>query len=135
MRVKKIILEPTPRKDKGSWILNTQQVVPPGTLDIVEQAIVWLTPGKTAANHRHARSEALLGIGEALYFFWQDEEGTIYEEEMYPNGVLYLFLIPPNVPHAVINRSVDKPAFLYEYFDDIFRGIETVELVRELERS
>lgn len=135
MYVEKRIIEPTYKKDNGTWALDTQKVLLGSMFVPIEQSIIHLPAGQAAGNHRHARQEALLGIGATAFFLWQDENGKVYEEAMNPNNTLYLFVIPPNVPHAVINRSSDEPVILYEYFDDIHSGVEKVNLLRELERS
>lgn len=81
----------------------------------------------------HQRKEALLGIGTTAYFVWQDDKGKIHEEPMNPEGELYLFIIPPEVPHAVVNKSPHEPAILYEYFDSPDTAITKVELIQPLD--
>ena len=135
MHVEKIIIEPTYKKDNGLWALDTQKVLPESLFVPMEQSIISLPPGQAAGNHKHVRQEALLGIGTTAFFLWQDDNGKVHKEAMNPDNTLYLFIIPPNVPHAVVNRSHDKLVILYEYFDDIHRDIERVNLLQELERS
>ena len=135
MHVEKIIIEPTYKKDNGLWALDTQKVLPESLFVPMEQSIISLPPGQAAGNHKHVRQEALLGIGTTAFFLWQDDNGKVHEEAMNPDNTLYLFIIPPNVPHAVVNRSHDKLVILYEYFDDIYRDTERVNLLQELERS
>lgn len=135
MHVNKINIEPTYKKDNGSWAIDTQKISLKSLFTTVEQAIIFLPPNKVAGNHKHKRKEALLGIGEAAFFLWQDANGRVHKEAMNPNGMLYLFIIPPDIPHAVINESASMPVILYEYFDDVFKGIEKVDLLRRLEIS
>jgi uncharacterized RmlC-like cupin family protein len=134
MDVKKMTIEPTYKKDNGLWALDTQKVLPESLFIPVEQSIISLPPDQVAGNHKHKRREALLGIGATAFFLWQDENGKVHEEAMNPEDTLYLFVIPPNVPHAVVNKSTDEPVLLYEYFDDIHRDIERVNLLQDLKR-
>jgi uncharacterized RmlC-like cupin family protein len=129
MEVSKIALEPSYKKDNGLWALDTQNVLPPDTFQPIQQSVIALPAQRIAGNHKHKRKEALFGIGESAYFLWQDKTGIVREEQMNPGDTLYLFVIPPDIPHAVVNRSADKPVVLYEYFDDIYRGVERVNLL------
>ncbi|HUC89348.1 MAG TPA: hypothetical protein VMR45_00955 [Patescibacteria group bacterium] len=133
MNVEKLTIHPTYKKDNGLWALDTQNVLPEGVFTPVDQSIIWLPARQVAGNHKHERREALLGIGKAVHFLWQDDKGNVHEEAMNPDDTLYLFVIPPNVPHAVVNKSPTEPAILYEYFNDIHRGVERVSLVQELD--
>ncbi len=135
MHVEKLILYPSYRKDNGLWALNTQNLVPKDKFTPVEQFIIRLPPLVLAGNHKHHRKEALLGIGVAVYFLWEDERGKLHEEAMNPDNKLYLFTIPPNIPHAVVNKSLDQDAILYEYFDDVYREVEKVNLVENSDSS
>lgn len=87
-----------------------------------------------AGNHKHEKQEALLGIG-ATVFLWQDGNGQLHEEVMNPDDELYLFIISSGIPHAVINKSPNEPAILYEYFDDVQKNVKKVDLLQDLERS
>jgi len=132
MNVEKILVRPTYTRENGLWALDTQNVVPENTFtstDTVKQSIVWLPSGQVAGNHKHERKEALFGIGDTAYFLWQDAEGQIHEEAMNPDSKMYLFIIPPHVPHAVINKSSAVPVILYEYFNDIQGEVEKVNLI------
>lgn len=135
MGVQKVAIQPTYIKDNGLWALDTQHLVPTEAFQPADQAIISLPAQQVAGNHRHERKEALLGIGSGAYFVWQDETGQTHEEAMNPDGQLNMFLIPSNVPHAVINKSKTDSIILYEYFDDVFRSIEKVELVHPLDGS
>ena len=128
MNVRKLAIEPAYKKENGAFAIDTQSVLPNDAFHVIEQFIISLPAGEVAGNHRHARKEALLGLGEALYFLWQDGDNVIHEEAMNPEGHLYLFLIPSNVPHAVANKSPNKPAVLYEYFDDVYSSVERVNI-------
>ena len=127
--VKKLLIEPNYKKANGAWALDTQNTIVSNEFSPVEQALVLLPPEQIAGNHKHVRREALLGLGKGAYFLWQGDNGELHEEQMNPEGQVYLFVIPPNVPHAVVNKSSHEPAVLYEYFDDVYRDVERVNLV------
>ena len=132
MKLKKIAINTTSKKDNGVWTLDTQRVLPEEDFCVVEQSIVWLPPRQTAANHKHSRREALIGLGSDCFFVWKDSDGQIHEEEMNPDGQLYIFVIPSQVPHTVVNKNPHTAAVLYEYFDDIYRGVEAVQITKAL---
>jgi uncharacterized RmlC-like cupin family protein len=130
MQITKSLIKPTYTKESGLWALDTQSVVPVDSFTAVEQSIIWLPPNEVAGNHKHVREEALIGIGTSALFLWQDDDGVVHKEPMNPNGELYLFLIPPNVPHAVVNESSTDPVMLYEYFSDVYTSVERVDLLQ-----
>lgn len=132
MNVEKWTIDPTYAKDNGAWALNTQSLTVDLGFQPVEQALIWLPPGQVAGNHRHPRREALIGLGYAAFFLWQDTAGTVHREAMNPEGRIQVFTIPSNVPHAVVNESLHHPVVLYEYFDDIRLLTEPVELATPL---
>jgi uncharacterized RmlC-like cupin family protein len=131
--IEKIQLQPAYRNDNGSWVLDTQLALPKDVFTPVEQFIMGLPPGQVVGNHKHTRGEALIGIGAGACFLWQTQDGTIHEEAMNPNGQFYAFVIAPDVPHAVINRSPTELVFLYKYFDAPNVGVERVILAQALE--
>lgn len=132
MNVEIFLIDPTYSKGNGAWALNTQELPVDIGFQPVEQALISLPPGQVAGNHTHPRREALIGLGQAAYFLWQDNDGTIHKEAMNPDGQLQIFSIPPHIPHAVINESRIHPVFLYEYFDDVRLLVKTVQLVEPL---
>ncbi len=134
MTVEKITIHPD-YKANGTWALATQTLLPPDAFTPMDQAIIWVPPSGVAADHRHARREALVGIGPSAYFVWQDETRVVHETPMNPDGEHYLFIIPGGVPHAVVNKSPRDPVVLYEYFDDIYRGVEKTDIVRKLQAA
>lgn len=117
MNVEKRPLKPTGQKDNGQWTLDTQHVVPEDLFTPKWQALISIEPKQIAGNHYHPWQEVLLGFGRGALFLWQDEHGTIHKEPMDPDSdQLHYFVIPPNVPHAVVNTSDTERIHLYEYY-------------------
>lgn len=76
-----------------------------------ESLLVHFGPGDTAANHRHAQYEVLVGFGGKLYLVWKDGEGRRHEEKLTSEeGSLYALVIAPHIPHLIENRSKNSPA-------------------------
>lgn len=78
--------------------------------------LVTIPAGAVSANHAHPRFESFIGIGKSLKFYWIDKNGDRKYEDMTAQDGLLLFIVPPHVPHAILNES-DAPAVLLEYAD------------------
>lgn len=114
------------KPDTEVWVLNTDDI-PVDKSKIKDQQIVHLAPKSVGGNHKHPRTEWFIGIGE-LFFIWLDEDGLKHEEHMHPNGQIFLFEVPPFLPHAVANRSSDKVGILFEMADGKMENVEKVEV-------
>jgi uncharacterized RmlC-like cupin family protein len=131
MEIKKIRIQPT-HAAAGRWQLNMSQVPLPEHFVVKKQCIVSIEKGLFAGNHKHARSEVLLGLHPDLVFIWEDENGKRHKEAMHPNGELILFVVPPLLPHVVINNSKESSAILYEWTDSEDVTVEKVNLIDHL---
>ncbi len=123
--VKQIVWKPTKSdSEKGRWLLDSNDFMLPEDFKAVQSAVVGFRPNGWAANHRHGRQEILLGLAGDLYLIWRDVKGERHEEKMLrDDGRLQIFVIAPNVPHLVENRSASASGALYEWSDLIDESI------------
>src|SRR5438876_568299 len=105
--VEQIVWEPTKlNSEEGRWLLDSADFRLPEGFKAIQSALVGFEPQGWAANHRHERREALLGLAGELYLVWRDFEGKRHEDKMLRyDGKLQIFVIASNVPHLVENRS------------------------------
>jgi quercetin dioxygenase-like cupin family protein len=120
-----IFLKETYKKENGLWVLDFDDIKVP--FKIVKRSLVYFPPFAVGGNHSHPRKEAFLGIGEGLELIYMDK-GINKKEKMYEKGVLKLFVIPPHLPHAVVNNSKNF-AFLIEFADGEQRKVKMEEVV------
>lgn len=129
MKMERVPIEPTYKKPNGGWSLDTQAVQQWLPFICENQALIWIPPHSAAGNHRHTRREALIGLGDETFMVWQEDDGATYEEPMQVGETIHMFIIPPLMPHAVVNRSGAIPAILYEYFNDPSNDVERVNVI------
>lgn len=115
------------KPDTEVWVLNTDDI-PVDKLLVKDQQIVHLAPQSVGGNHKHPRTEWFVGIGD-LEFIWVDEDGNKHTEHMNPNGQILLIEVPPFLPHAVRNSSVDKVGILFELADSKMKDVEMVKII------
>ncbi|NTU73651.1 hypothetical protein HGB07_05820 [Candidatus Roizmanbacteria bacterium] len=127
MNIRKLAIEPTYKKENGLWSLNIRDLLPKIEFIPVEQSLILIPPNQFGGNHKHPRTEAFIGVGRRLELIWKDDEGALHEEAMNEEK-LYLFIVPPFVPHAVINKSSDMDAILYEFADAKQHEVELIEI-------
>jgi quercetin dioxygenase-like cupin family protein len=123
--VRRLAWKPTKSdSEKGRWLLDSHDLALPADFKVAQSALVGFAPQGWAANHRHGRQEILLGLAGELYLIWRDSKGGRHEEKMLRNdNVLQVFVIAPNVPHLVENRSAAATAALYEWSDLIDESV------------
>ena len=109
-------IEPLYKKPNGLYVQEIDRTDLPFGFDPVVRHLVTIPASGISANHLHPRTEAFIGIGNDLEFFWLDANGNRQSRAMNPDNQLLLVLVPPNVPHAIKNNS-DTPAILLEYAD------------------
>lgn len=124
--LQEITIEPKYKKENGLYVLDIDSVEVPFT--IKQRQVVCIPAGQIGGNHTHPRREAFIGIGTELELVWQVGD-TIHRTKMNPGGKSRLFVIPPYMPHAVINRAAEGEAVLLEYADDIQHDVEPCNLV------
>lgn len=126
--VKKIPVDPTYKKDSGLWNLDTDSLPLPYDFKVRERNIVYIPSGQYGGNHKHPRTEAFVGMGEHLFIVWQDDDGSIKKDKMMDGDQLYLIMVEPHTPHAVINEDASF-AILFELADGPNVGVERAEVL------
>lgn len=128
MPIEKRPFSPTYITENGLFLIDINAVsgLP---FKIKERSLVNVPPMRIGGNHKHPRWEAFVGIGPGLKLIWQDENSLKYEESMYHDENLTLFIISPHTPHAVINESKSNLGVLLEFASEVQHEIETVELI------
>lgn len=126
--IHKIPIEPTYKKDNGLWNLDTISLPFPDKFQIAERSIVHIPAGEFGGNHKHPRTEAFVGIGEELYIVWEDDKSQKHEDKMMDGEQLFLFVVEPFTPHAVINRG-NSFAILVEFADGPNVDVEQAEVL------
>ena len=96
--------------------------------EVKQRSIVHIPPGQLGGNHKHPRTEAFIGIGRELELVWKENEKLI-KEMMNPGGQLVLFTIPPQVEHAVKNKSEAENGMLIELADAEQDLVEVCKLI------
>jgi hypothetical protein len=102
MKPEIIFLKEKYKKENSLWVLDFDDIKVP--FEVAQSSLVYLPPFAIGGNHSHPRREAFLGVGEELELVYVDK-GVKKKEKMYEKGVLKLFVIPPHLPHAVVNNS------------------------------
>ena len=115
------------KPDTDIWVLNVDDI-PVDKALVKDQQIVHFAPGAIGGNHKHPRTEWFVAVGD-LVFYWLDDDGKRHEEHMHPNGEIRLITVPPYLPHAVVNRSKDQVAVLFELADGKQENVEEVKVV------
>jgi len=126
--VNKVAINPTNKKENGLWSLRTDQLPLPKDFVVNERNIVYIPPGEYGGNHKHPRREAFVGVGEALYMVWQDDQGHTHEDKMMDGEQLYVFDVESFTPHAVVNKGSGF-ALLVELATGPNIDVEQVELL------
>lgn len=117
------------RDDIGLWSLNIDDIPLDKSL-IKDQQIVHFSPGGIGGNHKHPRIEWFIGIGD-LFLIWIDENGEKKEINMSTEDGLLLIEIPPNLSHAVVNKSDSSGATLFEYANEKQYDVEFIEVIKK----
>lgn len=120
-------IQPLYKKPNGLYVQEIDRSDLPLGFQPVVRHLVTIPSGAVSANHRHPRTEAFIGIGNDLEFFWIDEDGNKQSRIMNPADQLILVCVAPNVPHAIKNNS-DAPAVLLEYADKIQSESDITEI-------
>lgn len=123
-----LLLEPSYKKENGTWVLRMGDMVFPDYFTLAEQSLVSIPPGAFGGNHKHPRIEMYIACHKELYLLWLDENGDKHEDVMYDPDKIKLWIIPPFIPHAVVNRA-EEPAVFYEFANESQHDVEVVTLV------
>lgn len=96
------------------------------------QVMIYIPPMQMGGNHTHPRREIFISLSDDLELHWVDEEGITHIIKMKEENQLYLFDVPPFVPHAIINLSPKSAAVLLELTDDYQHDVEPYEILKEI---
>ena len=90
--------------------------------------LVYFDPGDKGGNHSHPRTEIFVIKSGSLEIHVKQDDGKvkIHNLEVTENGYQAI-VIPPNIPHAVINDS-NKPAVMLELSDQAMDPKTTKEV-------
>jgi ADP-ribose pyrophosphatase YjhB (NUDIX family) len=125
--VKSYSFEPKYRRDNGLVVLDTDKLPLAGDFEVRETSVVRLPAGQIAGNHKHSRREAYFCLDEGVQLHWVDEAGQVHIEQMAnAENDPRLFVVPPFVPHAVVNAS-GRGVTLLGYADGPLENVEPVE--------
>jgi uncharacterized RmlC-like cupin family protein len=126
--IKKYIIEPKYRRDNGLYVIDTADLPFPQGFAVHDTSIVHLPSGQIAGNHKHPRQEAYYCCDKGVELHWLDDAGKTHIEVMSAaDGAPTLFVMPPFVPHAVVNAST-QDATLVGFADGPLDGVEMVEV-------
>lgn len=117
------------KSESKVWILNFDDIPLPRNVEVKDRQVVRLAPGSVGGNHKHPRREFFIGIGEGLELVWLNESGDKKSEMMNPDSKLLMFEIPPNLPHAVVNKPGSENAVLVEFADEKMTDVEKVKVI------
>lgn len=124
--VERITLPPTYIKENGTWVLNLKDIVFPSYFIPKEQSLISIAPLQFGGNHKHPRMEAFIATSP-MKLVWIDDENRQREEQMYTAGQITIYLMPPYIPHAVINTSAQS-VLLYEFANEPQHDVQIVSL-------
>ena len=119
--------------DMGNLIaggmINFEDIPFPNDFTLKERSLVAMIPEEMGGNHKHPRTECFLVFGGNLEFIWLDKNGKKQVESMTSKDNLLLFVVPPFLSHAVVNKSETETAYLLEFADMELRDFERVEVI------
>lgn len=129
MKPKIIHFSPTYTKENGLQMVDFKNLPLPTETSFTEQSLVTIPPGQTGGNHKHPRIEAFVAFGKGMEFHWIDEDGVVQKQSMVSDSELLLFVVPPLLPHAVVNTSPTEQGILLEFANESQHDVERVEVV------
>lgn len=119
---------PTYKKEDGLVVIDDVSVPLPENFKTRIQSTVVFPAGAMGGNHKHPRLEAFYSTSD-LTLIYLDENGEKKEMSMAPEeGEYKLFVIPPNLPHAVVNRT-EKEVVMVEFANEEQHDVEVFELI------
>ena len=127
--VQKIDLTPKYKKDNGVYILDAANVPLPDGFALKEQSLVYVPAGVVAGNHKHPRQEAFICFQKGAELHWIDASGKKHINAMNSeDGSAPLFVVPSQVPHAVVNTS-ENVVTIMAYGDGPLVDVELMDVV------
>lgn len=109
-------------------IKDIAQALPEGFINVSQRLLV-INPGTIAGNHSHDDNEAIGALCPGATLVWIGQDGNRHEEEMYIEGVVRIFIIHPNTPHAVLSESTSR-VILFEVGEENHRNIQIETVIK-----
>ena len=122
-----IDIKPKYRKDNGLYVLDIDNFALPKDFIVKERITVTIPAGVIAGQHKHPRHEAFVALSSNLLLIWLDENSQKNEVKMKDGSDLKLIIMPPNFPHAVINKG-SSDAVLLELANDIQHNVVKMDI-------
>lgn len=129
MQVKSYKIKPVLKKENGLWCLDLDAIKLPKNFKCKKRYILRFPPRTFGGNHKHSNTEVFIAIGQGMELHWLDENKRKHIEQMNPKGQLFVFLIKPGIPHAVINNSLNREGVLIEFSDSELKDIEEIKII------
>lgn len=128
MEVKKIPICSSDTRSNGLQKFDLSKLHFPSGFIFTEQILISLPPKQLGGNHKHPREEFFIALDEDLELHWVDKDGKSHILKMRDEN-LYLFQIPANVPHAIINTSKIRAGLLMEFASEPLRDPEAYPVI------
>jgi uncharacterized RmlC-like cupin family protein len=126
MNIDVIELGSSYRRENGLAALDFDAIKVP--FAAVERYLYRIPSGVAGGNHRHPRWEAFVAIGQGMELIWTDAEGSRHQIMMDAGDNFRMFVIPPYMPHAVVNRA-HETGVLVEWASEKQHDVQRVELI------
>lgn len=120
--------KPTYEREDGLIVIDDLSVPLPENFKTRIQSTVVFPAGAMGGNHKHPRTEVFYSTSDLTLIFL-DGNGEKKEMSMAPEeGEYKLFVISPNLPHVVVNRT-GKEVIMVEFANEEQHDVEKVELI------
>jgi quercetin dioxygenase-like cupin family protein len=127
MKPKIIPFSPTHSRNSGLDLTNYKDV--PVPFEIQETSVVRIPTGEMGGNHSHPRTEAFfVAAGEGMELVYLDQNNQPQVEKMSNPEKLLLFVVPPNLPHAVRNTG-NNTGILIEFADAPQENVKPAQVI------
>jgi hypothetical protein len=85
--------------------------------DFSNPTLISIPSMQVGGNHKHSHRELFLSLDDFLELHWVDSVGCKHQRKMRDSSTVWLFEIPPGIPHAVVNTSENLNGTLVEFAD------------------
>lgn len=132
MKVDIIPLQSYDKRVDGLLKIDLNNLSLPSDFLTHHQILIYIPPMQYGGNHIHPRREIFICLSDNVELHWVDKEGITHKHKMKEENQLYLFDVPPFVPHAVVNLSQDSAAVLLEISDADQQDVEPYAVLSTL---
>ena len=129
MRVQMIPIPQTEKRADGMLKVDLNTIPVPSDFFNRYQLMISIPPMRFGGNHKHPRREIFICLSDDVELHWVDEEGKTQVCKMKEDQQLYLFDVPPYVPHAIINLSLSAPAVILELAEEKQHDVEPCSIL------